>query len=373
MTDRFCRRAVRGADGPGRVRAVSRYTADSRDRVRDAVDMVALVELEVELRRAGVNSYFGCCPFHDERTAVVPRQPRREALPLLRLLGVRRPVRLRDADRGARLQGRARVARRPLRRDARDRGGGPGGGGRARPARAALLAARRGRRPSTRATCGRRARRRGAREYLLGRGFTEETLREFRVGYAPAPWERIVRRSRSRPASATRSCSPPGWRSASRQRPDELIDRFRGRIMFPTADARGRVRGFGARAMGSDRRPEVPEHRRRRALPQARGALRDRARARGGREGGADGAGRGLHRRDRAAPGGSPQRRRDHGHLADPRAGRRARPRWSACSSCASTPTGPARRRWSGPRSCAPTRSSSCASCRCRRAPTPAI
>ena len=37
--------AVRGADRSGRVRAVSRYTADSRDRVRDAVDMVALVVL----------------------------------------------------------------------------------------------------------------------------------------------------------------------------------------------------------------------------------------------------------------------------------------------------------------------------------------
>ena len=34
----------------------------------DAVDMVGLVGRRVELRRAGVNSYFGICPFHDERT-----------------------------------------------------------------------------------------------------------------------------------------------------------------------------------------------------------------------------------------------------------------------------------------------------------------
>ena len=44
---------------------MSRYTADSRDRVRDAVDMVALVSAKLDLRRAGVNSYFGCCPFHE--------------------------------------------------------------------------------------------------------------------------------------------------------------------------------------------------------------------------------------------------------------------------------------------------------------------
>jgi len=47
---------------------VSRYTADSRDRVIDAVDMIALVSTRTDLRRAGVNSYFGLCPFHDERS-----------------------------------------------------------------------------------------------------------------------------------------------------------------------------------------------------------------------------------------------------------------------------------------------------------------
>src|SRR5438046_10627714 len=47
---------------------MTRYTDDSRDRVRDAVDMLALVSARTELRRAGVNSYFGLCPFHQERT-----------------------------------------------------------------------------------------------------------------------------------------------------------------------------------------------------------------------------------------------------------------------------------------------------------------
>jgi DNA primase len=49
---------------------VTVYAADSRDRVFDAVDMVRLVsDRGIELRRAGANSYFGSCPFHDERTA----------------------------------------------------------------------------------------------------------------------------------------------------------------------------------------------------------------------------------------------------------------------------------------------------------------
>jgi DNA primase len=44
------------------------YTGESKDRVRDAVDFVELVSTRTELRRAGPRSYEGLCPFHDERT-----------------------------------------------------------------------------------------------------------------------------------------------------------------------------------------------------------------------------------------------------------------------------------------------------------------
>src|ERR1700704_3566347 len=44
------------------------YTTDSKDRVRDAVDFVELVSARTELRRAGPARYEGLCPFHEERT-----------------------------------------------------------------------------------------------------------------------------------------------------------------------------------------------------------------------------------------------------------------------------------------------------------------
>src|SRR5918998_5024666 len=47
---------------------MARYTEDSIDRVRDAIDMVDLVGSRTELRRAGVSRFEGLCPFHDERT-----------------------------------------------------------------------------------------------------------------------------------------------------------------------------------------------------------------------------------------------------------------------------------------------------------------
>ena len=42
----------------------------------------------------------------------------------------------------------------------------------------------------------------------------------------------------------------------SKNRPGQLYDAFRERIMFPAADGRGRVLGFGARAMRENQPPK---------------------------------------------------------------------------------------------------------------------
>src|SRR6476620_1419904 len=46
---------------------MSLYTKDSIDRVKEAVDMVALVGAHSDLRRVG-SRWTGLCPFHDART-----------------------------------------------------------------------------------------------------------------------------------------------------------------------------------------------------------------------------------------------------------------------------------------------------------------
>src|SRR5215216_1829093 len=43
------------------------FTKDSIERVREGVDMVALVGAKTDLRRVG-SRWVGLCPFHDERT-----------------------------------------------------------------------------------------------------------------------------------------------------------------------------------------------------------------------------------------------------------------------------------------------------------------
>ena len=54
------------------------YTEESKERVRDAVDMADLVGTRTELRRAGVNRLQGLCPFHDERTPSFGIDPQRK-------------------------------------------------------------------------------------------------------------------------------------------------------------------------------------------------------------------------------------------------------------------------------------------------------
>jgi DNA primase len=93
-----------------------------------------------------------------------------------------------------------------------------------------------------------------ARIYLSDRGLGEEILKAFRVGYAPSAWDRVLLASR-RGGYSERELYDSGLAQRSRER-GGLYDRFRARIMFPLADMRGRVLGFGARAMSEGRGPK---------------------------------------------------------------------------------------------------------------------
>ncbi len=226
---------------------MTRYTADSRDRVFDAVDMLTLISARTDLRRAGVNSYFGLCPFHDERTGSFHVRPDEKHYHcfgcqasgdpftfVMETEGLDFKTAMESlADRfGVALETEDEDPAAASRRQRRERLY-------TLLARAAAYYARY-LWESTEAA--------PAREYLLGRGLTEETLREFRVGYAPSAWDRMWRASRT-VGFTDAELLDAGLVQRSKSNPGTVFDRFRERIMFPSADARGRVRGFGARAM----------------------------------------------------------------------------------------------------------------------------
>jgi DNA primase len=232
---------------------VSRYTADSRDRVLDAVDMIALVSSRTELRRGGVNSYFGLCPFHDERTGSFHVRPDEKHYHCFGCQSSGDPftfvMETEGMDFKAAMESLADRFGVQLETEAED------------PA----AAARRERRERLHSLMSRTAayysrylwearEAADARAYLQGRGLTEETLREFRVGYAPSAWDRILMGSR-RAGFTEEELLAAGLVQRSKSRPGSVYDRFRARIMFPAADARGRVRGFGARRMSEEQSP----------------------------------------------------------------------------------------------------------------------
>lgn len=233
---------------------MSRYTADSRDRVLAAVDMLALVGSRVDLRRTGVNSYFGLCPFHDERSGSFHVRPDEKHYHCFGCQASGDPfnfvMETEGLDFKAALE--ALSDRFGVKLETEDEDPG--------------AAARRQHRERLHALLGRAAayysrylweasEAAPARAYLLGRGLQEATLREFRVGYAPSAWDRMLRASRNSGYSDEELLAA-GLVQRSKTRPGQVYDRFRERIVFPAADARGRVRGFGARAMRDNQQPK---------------------------------------------------------------------------------------------------------------------
>jgi len=93
-----------------------------------------------------------------------------------------------------------------------------------------------------------------ARAYAESRGLTDETLARFLIGYAPDSWDATSMYLRER--GYTNPELLEAGLIIARDGPDAgYFDRFRARLTFPIRDVRGRVTGFGARAL-DDRPPK---------------------------------------------------------------------------------------------------------------------
>jgi len=87
------------------------------------------------------------------------------------------------------------------------------------------------------------------REYLTRREITKETCQTFRLGYAPDRWDALFSYLKRQGATQLQI-----ERSGLVVNKDEggSYDRFRGRLMFPVMDTRGRVIAFGGRALRAE-------------------------------------------------------------------------------------------------------------------------
>ena len=89
-----------------------------------------------------------------------------------------------------------------------------------------------------------------ARRYLERRGIARSTIEEFRLGYAPPRGMGGFVRAAGKVGLGREALDAAGLLS---QRGGE---RFFDRITFPISDARGRIVGFGARALGDEVKPK---------------------------------------------------------------------------------------------------------------------
>ena len=208
----------------------------------DAADMVEVVSARTQLRRTGAR-WTGLCPFHDEKTPSFSVNPQDK---LFYCFGcgkggdlitfVRETEQLDFAQAVEWLAERYRVTleyeesspERDAERSRRER-------------LLALLeqACRYYERCLWDSAAGE-----AARDYLRGRGLGEEICREYRLGLAPGG------------ATLGRKARAKGFTGAELAAAG-LVNRrgndyFAGRLLFPLADARGRVRGFQARKLRED-------------------------------------------------------------------------------------------------------------------------
>ena len=211
------------------------------EQVREANDVVDVISDYVQLKRSGRN-WFGRCPFHDEKTPsfsvssdkqiyhcfgcgaggnvinFIMEHERLDFLSSVKLLASRANIQIqvdeqepRKKDDRASIYNMHEIACRIFQKQLDESSG------------------------------------KAAKEYLLKRGLTEETLKTFRVGFAPDRWDTVTLEIMKLGLSQDVLS-----RSGLLMTKDKggYYDRFRNRIMFPIVDINGKVQAFGGRIFG---------------------------------------------------------------------------------------------------------------------------
>jgi DNA primase len=231
---------------------VAGFTRESVEKVKESSDIVEVVSAYTDLRRAGVR-FTGLCPFHDERTPSFSVDPQEKLYHCFGCgvggdvikfveekegLGFPEAVEALAERYGVELERHSEDPRAEEERRRRSR-------------LLELLERTSAFYESFLWDAPQAAK---ARKYLAERGLAEEVLREFGVGCAPAGWDTVLVRGQ-RAGYSTAELEAAGLVRKG-QKGRGHYDQFRARITFPIRDARGRVNGFGGRALKPDQKPK---------------------------------------------------------------------------------------------------------------------
>ncbi len=86
--------------------------------------------------------------------------------------------------------------------------------------------------------------------YFKERGFTNETIKKFNLGYSPNQWDALTKEALGK-GYKLEYLEKTGLTIVGE---DKQFDRFKGRVMFPIQSMSGRVLGFGGRILTQDKK-----------------------------------------------------------------------------------------------------------------------
>ncbi|SNY34769.1 DNA primase [Paractinoplanes atraurantiacus] len=215
--------------------------------VRDRTSIADIISESVTLRPAGGGNLKGLCPFHDEKTPSFTVAPARNVYYCHGCGQGGDAIKfLMDAEHLSfiesieRLAGRAGIQLRYETDDSRPSAPRPQAGQKQRLLAAHVAAAEfyQGQLSTPGA--------RKAREFLAQRGFGRDAAERYGCGFAPDTWDSLAKHLRQKGFTAE-ELNTAGLTKPARS--GSLIDRFRGRLLWPIKDLSGDVIGFGARKL----------------------------------------------------------------------------------------------------------------------------
>ncbi|MCG6943107.1 MAG: DNA primase [Thiohalocapsa sp.] len=218
---------------------VGRITPELKDQLLARTDIVEVVGLRVPLRKAGA-LFKACCPFHTEKTPSFVVTPARQTYHCFGCGAHGNAIDfLIEFDRLSFPEAVEELAQRagmPL-PEAGDAPRGPD----PKPLYALLEQAASLYRQALREHPERAA----AVAYLERRGLSGEIVQRYGLGLAPPGWSFLL----DALGKSAEQCERLVAAGLLSERDGRRYDRFRGRIMFPIRDRRGRVVGFGGRVL----------------------------------------------------------------------------------------------------------------------------
>jgi DNA primase len=98
-----------------------------------------------------------------------------------------------------------------------------------------------------------------ALDYVTKRGISTDTIRQFRIGFAP-PNSQLIVNYLQKKGFMVPEMTATGTFGYSQYRRNQLYDRFQDRLVFPLADYRDRVLGFSGRILPTSANPKLAKY-----------------------------------------------------------------------------------------------------------------